>query len=445
MKKGWQIVLIVLLFCLSIVLCSATARSVSPESIPTYQVVEKETEKPSMTPWGDSTPSEKPSEPEISTETEIETVTEPEKKPEPEAEQGEETKAEPESTPAVETSPEPEGDIDPEAKAEQESRREPDQETESETETETETESETESDTSDPKETESNTESESGTESEVESESEEKDPKKDDQKAIYEYDDNGEIIAKTVDGVYYIWDDDYGYREGIRVSEDRIVDADAVTMKKAGIQMTSVLQLPDLPTGCEIVATYMVLKYLHFPISLMKFTNGYFKNEENSADFRHYFVGDPYTPYGLGCYSAGIVSSVNQYLDICESDYLAYNYTGYTFEALLNQVAEGYPVIFWGTQYMREPFLSTYFQVGDETIRWIAQEHCMVLTGYDLEKNLAMVYDPLAGIVQYDLNKLKERFLQLGSQAVIIKKADIGYDKKNMPHAFLYDPNLPKQ
>ena len=156
-------------------------------------------------------------------------------------------------------------------------------------------------------------------------------------------------------------------------------------------------------------------------------------------------MGDPYTPYGLGCYAPCIVSAVNQYMDVCESDYIAYNYTGYTFESLLNQVSEGNPVIFWGTQYMKEPFWGTYFQVGDETIRWISQEHCMVLTGYDLDKGLATVYDPLAGIVQYDLNKLKGHFLQLGSQAVIIKKAEEGYDRKNQPRAFLYDSNLPKQ
>lgn len=111
----------------------------------------------------------------------------------------------------------------------------------------------------------------------------------------------------------------------------------------------------------------------------------------------------------------------------------------------MNQVAEGYPVIFWATQYLKEPFLGPQYQIGDDTIRWISQEHCMVLTGYDLDRGLATVYDPLVGIVEYDLNKLKGRFLQLGSQAVIIKKANVGYDNKNMPGAFLYDPNLPKE
>ncbi|MBR5932112.1 MAG: C39 family peptidase [Lachnospiraceae bacterium] len=326
---------------------------------------------------------------------------------------------------------EPEADMNPEPVTE----TKPESDTEPETlvETEKETESETEP------------EKESETETEPEPESTEKEPKKDDQKAIYEYDESGELIGKTVNGIWYIWDDDYGYQEGIRLNKDRVIDQDAVKKRKASIQMTSVLQLPELPTGCEIVSTYMVLKYLHFPIGLMKFTNRYFKNENKSADFRHYFVGDPYTPYGLGCYAPCIVNAVNKYLEVCESDYIAYNYTGYSFESLMNQVADGYPVIFWGTQYMKEPFLSTSFQIGDETIRWISQEHCMVLTGFDLDKGLATVYDPLVGIVQYDLNKLKGRFLQLGSQAVIIKKQDVGYDKKNQPRAFLYDPNIPKQ
>ena len=417
--------MIVLLICGSIVLCNAAARLVKAEAIPVNHVAKEETDQPSVAPWGDPTPSEKPTDPETTTNTEYESVKEPEKEPEQEAEMDPDTQSEPQSKPASEVAPEPEGETDPDGEPETESVKEP--------ETDTQPDSTSESD------------QESGSETKSESETDEKDQKKDDQKVIYEYDEYGEIIGKTVNGIWYIWDDDYGYQEGVRVNADRVVDPDAVTERKAGIQMTSILQLPDLPTGCEIVSTYMVLKYLQFPISLLKFTDQYFANDSNSADFRHYFVGDPYTSYGLGCYAPCIVSAVNSYTSDCGSDYLAYNYTGYTFEALLNQVAEGYPVIFWGTQYMKEPFRGTYFQVGDETIRWISQEHCMVLTGYDLDKNLATVYDPLVGIVQYDMNKLKSRFLQLGSQAVIIKKADVGYDRQNKPGAFLYDPNLPKQ
>ena len=469
MKKGWQIVLIVFLLVFSIVLCNTAARNVDSEmrsaleseegstsktasvdEIGSTSAVESLTEEdseitsaseigkesdttmPDLKEEGKTEITMNP-DPNNATTTRQEIIPEPEKVPEPEADEDPDKKSEWDKPIEPEAVPEPEGDTDPEVESETESIKE----------LQTEPLTDTQPDSTSESESESKSESES--ESEPESEADEKDQKKDDQKAVYEYDEDGEIIGKTVDGVWYIWDDDYGYREGIRLNEDRKLDADAVHEKKAGIQMTSVLQLPDMPTGCEIVSTFMVLKHFDFSISLLKFTTEYFKNEEKSADFRHYFVGDPYTPYGLGCYAPCVVSAVNAYMKDCKSEYLAYNYTGYTFESLLNQVAEGYPVIFWGTQYMREPFLSTYFQAGDDTLRWISQEHCMVMTGYDLEKGFATVYDPLAGIVQYDLNKLKGRFLQLGSQAVIIKEADIGYDPKNKPGAFLYDPNIPKQ
>ena len=226
---------------------------------------------------------------------------------------------------------------------------------------------------------------------------------------------------------------------------DRKVDKECVVKEDAKIKMTCVYQRPEYPTGCEITASYMILKYYHYPISKVRFGNKYFGiSKGKTVDFRYSFAGDPYSEYGLGCYSPAVVKAFNSYFEVCESDLRAFNYTGYSFETLLNEVAKGYPVVLWATQYMKEPFYGSYFQFGEDVIRWISQEHCMVLGGYNLKNNIAYIYDPLAGPVEYDLDTVKKRFLQLGSQAVIVRNKDEYFDRRNKPSAFRYDPNLPK-
>ena len=258
------------------------------------------------------------------------------------------------------------------------------------------------------------------------------------------YDKFGEITEIKINGTWYFWDDVYGIREEVRLAGERTIDKESVHEKKAQINMTCVYQLPEFPTGCEITASYMVLKFYHFPISKVRFGNKYFEVQDKKTDYRYSFVGDPYSEYGLGCYAPAVVLALNRYFKICESDLRAFNYTGYGFETLLNEVASGYPVIFWGTQYMSEPFYGATFKLGEDIVRWIGMEHCMVLIGYDLEKKTALVNDPLAGTVEYDLDLVKKRFLQLGSQAVIVKNKTEYFDRRNKPSAFRYDPNMPK-
>ena len=258
------------------------------------------------------------------------------------------------------------------------------------------------------------------------------------------YNSLGEIVKKKINGIWYIWDDDYGFREEVRLALERTIDKDSVKEEKAQIKMDCVYQQPEFPTGCEITASYMILKYYHFPISKVRFGNKYFEVDKKKTDFRYSFVGDPYSEYGLGCYAPAVVLALNRYFTICESDLIAFNYTGYSFETLLNEVANGYPVVIWGTQYMKEPFYGSVFKLGDDTVRWISQEHCMVLIGYNLEKKTAFVNDPLAGPVEYDLDTVKKRYIQLGSQAVIVKNKEEYYNRRNKPSAFRYDPNLPK-
>ena len=56
-----------------------------------------------------------------------------------------------------------------------------------------------------------------------------------------------------------------------------------------------------------------------------------------------------------------------------------------------------------------------------ERVQWVAYEHCVVLTGYDMDNRKIYVSDPLVGNTSYDYDRLKQRYIDLGQQAVHIQ------------------------
>ena len=134
------------------------------------------------------------------------------------------------------------------------------------------------------------------------------------------------------------------------------------------------------------------------------------KSIDQIADFWEVFLGDPKSN-GFGCYAQPIVNAANKYLKTQDQKYTAVNYSGTRFEKLLKQVENGNPVIIWSTIYgeeekdLREPFTTYKWEVNGKTIQWIAPEHCMVLIGYDIDRNIAVMSDPQRGIVEYNLEQ----------------------------------------
>lgn len=71
---------------------------------------------------------------------------------------------------------------------------------------------------------------------------------------------------------------------------------------------------------------------------------------------------------------------------------------------------------------LREPLETKKWEIDGKTIQWIAPEHCMVLIGYDIDRNVAIMSDPQRGIVEYNLETVKSRYIVMHSQCVILKK-----------------------
>lgn len=214
------------------------------------------------------------------------------------------------------------------------------------------------------------------------------------------------------------------------VVQNSSIDASGLTNRQFKLPVKYLSQNLELPTGCEITSLTTVLNYLGYNVSKLEMSDKYLeKSIDKIADFWEVFLGDPKSN-GFGCYAQPIVNAANKYLKTQDQKYTAVNYSGTRFEKLLNQVENGNPVIIWSTIYgkeekdLREPFTTYKWEVNGKTIQWIAPEHCMVLIGYDIDRNIAVMSDPQRGIVEYSLETVKARYIALHSQCVILEKTD---------------------
>lgn len=210
------------------------------------------------------------------------------------------------------------------------------------------------------------------------------------------------------------------------VVKNNSIDASGLSKKQVKLDVKYVPQNPELPTGCEITALTTVLNYYGYNVSKTEMADNYLEKSLNGlGDFWEVFVGNP-RKNGFGCYAKPIVKAANKYLATQNSEFMAYNYSGTEFEDLLKTVEKGTPVIIWSTMYGRKardllkPYTTAKWNVNGKTIQWIAPEHCMVLIGYDIDRNIAIMSDPQRGIVEYNLETVKSRYLSIHSQCVVL-------------------------
>lgn len=192
------------------------------------------------------------------------------------------------------------------------------------------------------------------------------------------------------------------------------------------IAVPKICQYPTLPTGCETTAAVMVLKYYGEKIGVKTFANKWLSK---SSDFYTYndvfygpnpdetFVGDPFTAYGYGCYAPVITESINNNSKLCKAKTV---YKAELEEFCEKYIDKGQPVLIWATMDMCIPKRGKkWILPNGEKFTWISGEHCLVLIGYD--NHNYYFNDPLSGtVVDYAKEIVKERYKQLGEQAVII-------------------------
>lgn len=189
------------------------------------------------------------------------------------------------------------------------------------------------------------------------------------------------------------------------------------------INVPKILQNPELPTGCEVTSLAMALQYTGFPATHIELADKWLdKGEYRASDYRKVFVGEPTSVFAYGCFADVIERCANKYLESRNSSAEVKNITGCTPKQLYRYIANGIPVIIWATGDMQECYYDKQW-IDKETgnvVTWIRNEHCMVLTGYDLEQKLIYVNDPLKGRTAYPMELFEYRFKQMESQAIVI-------------------------
>ena len=193
-----------------------------------------------------------------------------------------------------------------------------------------------------------------------------------------------------------------------------------------------------LPTGCETCSAAMLLNYYGYNISETSFADkylikrplGYGKYGLEGPDPNCAFIGSPYTTNSFGAYAPVMAKSMNSYL--AKKSYKAVSVNGKSLEYLAGKyIAQGQPVMVWATIYMTASYKTTTWRVNytDENARykkgssytWLANEHCLLLTGYD--SSYYYFNDPWTNSrIAYSKSIVKTRYNELGKQAVVMVK-----------------------
>lgn len=217
------------------------------------------------------------------------------------------------------------------------------------------------------------------------------------------------------------------------------LEPEAAQAAQEGQKAALALEVPCLdqgdkfPTGCESVTAVMALNYAGVDISVDTFIDAYLPkgsapeyvadNEYLCADPDEYFLGDPRSEDGWGCYAPVIQSTIGRVLQENGSNRTVEDLSGKTLRQLVdNYVARGVPVILWGTMWMDKPSYGPTMTVEGSGRRfdWIRPEHCLLLVGE--EGDTYLFNDPLEGrTVAYEKKAVQTAYEALGSQALAIK------------------------
>ena len=177
-------------------------------------------------------------------------------------------------------------------------------------------------------------------------------------------------------------------------------------------------QNPELPTGCEITSLTSVLNYYGCNVDKTTMADEYLK--KGNGSFYEMFLGNPRDNTSYGCMAQPIVNAANKYFKTNNLSMAAKNISGTDFGDILEIVAQGDPIIIWNTIDMRQPYESTTFVFNGEEYIWMSPEHCVVITGYDLNKNVVYIMDPMEGNITRNLKTFESRYELMHSQAVYI-------------------------
>ncbi len=184
----------------------------------------------------------------------------------------------------------------------------------------------------------------------------------------------------------------------------------------------TVLQEPELPTGCEVTALAQTLNFYGFDIDKVELCDVFMPiDHDGYYTMNEAYLGDPHATNGFGCNAPVIAETADYYFTYIGSDWYATDLSGISLEEVFYQVEQGRPVIVWTTIDQIESHAEFQFQLGcGEDFYFNPFQHCVTIYGYDYSKSIVHIADPLAGNVEYDMERFGRIYEVMEKQAVIL-------------------------
>lgn len=189
-------------------------------------------------------------------------------------------------------------------------------------------------------------------------------------------------------------------------------------------------QMPELPTGCEVTALTMALRFYGYDVSKTEVARRYLPTEYPylsygsdgnlyGPDLNQYFVGDPFSDWGYICGVPAILTAANDYLVVQGGGHTAINVSGSAPEELYALVAQDTPVVVWVTIEMADRYTPEgWYTESGEYVDWSTNDHGAVLVGYSEET--VTIADPISGLIKYDRQQFESVFESRGRQCMIL-------------------------
>ncbi len=222
---------------------------------------------------------------------------------------------------------------------------------------------------------------------------------------------NVEISASDQIGVPEHIEIDPYMPDGYQLSDSCVIDG-----------FETVMQKPELPTGCEITALAQTLNFYGFGIDKVDLSNMFMPIDINGYySMNNAYLGDPKSYNGFGCNAPVITMAASYYFTWIGSDWYAVDLTGISLQEVFYQIDCGRPVVVWSTIDQHETYAEFQFTLGcGEDFYFNPYQHCLTVYGYDYSAGVVYAADPLVGNIQYEMNRFERIYDVMGDQAVIL-------------------------
>ena len=128
--------------------------------------------------------------------------------------------------------------------------------------------------------------------------------------------------------------------EPSKIEIDLKMPADYKLKTKYAIYIDTVMQKPELPTGCEITALTELMNYYGFEANKVEMADIFMANDQiGYYTMNEAFIGNPHHDDGFGCNAPVIVKAANDYFDYIGSDWYAADLSGSPIEEILSDRA----------------------------------------------------------------------------------------------------------